>query len=143
MPGCHLVRKKASALPRPHYVRRGPISPCERGIAPPLFVPCLLWPRSPISATAELLYKRSPRNALLRPFKSFCTYLSFALDLPSVLLRDNSLPITEHFQTETEKASIRATTNIVRRRCGVSVILVKFDAVIQEKCPRWAIVWPK
>jgi len=24
--------------------------------APPLFDPCLLWPRSPISATAELLY---------------------------------------------------------------------------------------
>jgi len=28
----------------------------ERGTAaPPLFGPCLLWPRSPISATAELL----------------------------------------------------------------------------------------
>ena len=24
---------------------------------PPLFGPCLLWPRSPISATAELLFK--------------------------------------------------------------------------------------
>jgi len=32
---------------------------CERGTAapPPLFGPCLLWPWSPISATAELLYK--------------------------------------------------------------------------------------
>jgi len=28
----------------------------ERGTAPPLFGPCLLWPRSPISATAELLF---------------------------------------------------------------------------------------
>jgi len=29
----------------------------ERGIAtPPLFGPCLLWLRSPISATAELLF---------------------------------------------------------------------------------------
>ena len=27
----------------------------ERGTAPPLLGPCLLWPRSPISATAELL----------------------------------------------------------------------------------------
>jgi len=27
----------------------------ERGTAAPLFGPCLLWPRSPISATAELL----------------------------------------------------------------------------------------
>jgi len=26
----------------------------ERGIAPPLLGPCLLWPQSPISATAEL-----------------------------------------------------------------------------------------
>ena len=28
----------------------------ERGTAPPLLGPCLLWPRSPISATAELLF---------------------------------------------------------------------------------------
>jgi len=48
------------------------------------------------------------------------------------VLRDNSLSITEHFQTETENASIRATTNIVRRRCRVSVILVKFDAVVKK-----------
>jgi len=34
------------------------VPPCERGTAaPPLFGPCLLRPRSPISATAELLYK--------------------------------------------------------------------------------------
>jgi len=52
-------------------------------------------------------------------------------DLPSVL-RDNSLSITEHFQTETEIASIRAITNIVRLRCGVTVILVKFDAVLRK-----------
>jgi len=42
--------------PRPHCIRRGPSSR-ERGIAapPPIFGPCLLWQRSPISATAELL----------------------------------------------------------------------------------------
>jgi len=28
----------------------------KRHTSPPLFSPCLLWPRSPISATAELLY---------------------------------------------------------------------------------------
>jgi len=28
----------------------------ERGTAPPLLGPCLLWLRSPISATAELLF---------------------------------------------------------------------------------------
>jgi len=56
-------------------------------------------------------------------------------DLPSVL-RENSLLITEQFPTETENASIRATTNIVRHHCSVYVILVKFDAVVQEKCPK-------
>jgi len=61
--------------------------------------------------------------------------LALLFDLPSVM-RDNSLPITEYFQTETENASVGATTNIVRRRCGVSVILVKFEAVMQEKCPK-------
>jgi len=29
----------------------------ERGTAPPVLGPCLLWPRSPISATAELLFQ--------------------------------------------------------------------------------------
>ena len=37
---------------------------CESGTAPPLLGPCLLWPRSPISATAELLYKLSPKSLL-------------------------------------------------------------------------------
>ena len=38
-----------------HFVLDGfpPIG--ERGTADPSFFPCLLWPRSPISATAELL----------------------------------------------------------------------------------------
>ena len=40
---CHLVRKYRSQ-------RKGHSSP-------PLFGPCLLWPRSPISATAELLFR--------------------------------------------------------------------------------------
>jgi len=42
--------------PKPHCVRRRPSSPSRRGhSSPPLFCPCLLWPRSPVSATAELL----------------------------------------------------------------------------------------
>jgi len=44
--------------PRPHCVRRRPSSPA-RGAQQhpaPLFGPCLLWPRSPISATVELLF---------------------------------------------------------------------------------------
>jgi len=62
-----------SGVPRPHCVRRKPSSPLQRGTAhpqltegaqqpPPVFRPCLLWPRSPTSATAELFYKRSPQK---------------------------------------------------------------------------------
>jgi len=40
--------------PRPHYIRRGPSSPRKGHSSPPLFGPCLLWPWSPISATAVL-----------------------------------------------------------------------------------------
>jgi len=40
-----------------HIVLDGVPAPREGGTAaPPLFGPCLLWPRSPISATAELLF---------------------------------------------------------------------------------------
>ena len=39
-----------------HIVLDGIPALCERGTAdPPLFGPCLSWPRSPISAAAELL----------------------------------------------------------------------------------------
>jgi len=43
--------------PRPHCIRRDPSCPPKGHSTPPLFFgPCLLlWPRSPISATAELL----------------------------------------------------------------------------------------
>jgi len=44
--------------PRPHCVRRGPSSPppVKGRSGPPLFGPCLLWPRSSTSATAEILF---------------------------------------------------------------------------------------
>jgi len=45
--------------PRPHCIRRGPqtpSSPRKGHSSRPLFGPCLLWPRSPISTTAELLF---------------------------------------------------------------------------------------
>ena len=32
------------------------LPPKEKGAQPPIFGPCLLWPRSPMSATAELLF---------------------------------------------------------------------------------------
>jgi len=46
---------------RPHCIRQGPSYPRNWGhSSPPLFGACLLWPRSPISATAdELLFKKS------------------------------------------------------------------------------------
>jgi len=43
--------------PRPHCIRRSPSSAGKGHSSPHLFGPCLLWPRSPISATAELLLR--------------------------------------------------------------------------------------
>jgi len=43
-----------------HIVLDGDPAPRESGTAArPLFGPCLLWPRSPISAAAELLFNFS------------------------------------------------------------------------------------
>jgi len=41
-----------------HIVLDGDTAPPRRGTAalPPLFGPCVLWPRSPFPATAELVY---------------------------------------------------------------------------------------
>ena len=41
---------------RPHCIRRVPSAPRKGHSTPPPLGPCLLWPRSPISATAELLF---------------------------------------------------------------------------------------
>ena len=43
---CHIVLELLEGVPALR----------ERGTAPPLFGPCLLWPLSPISATAELVF---------------------------------------------------------------------------------------
>ena len=45
-----------------HSVLDGVPATAKGAQQPPLFDPCLLWPWSPISATAELLCKRSPKN---------------------------------------------------------------------------------
>jgi len=50
----HLVRKYRPPR-RPHCIRWVPSAP-RKGHSPPPFGPCLLWLRSPISATAELLF---------------------------------------------------------------------------------------
>jgi len=42
--------------PKPHCVTQGPSSPAKGAQQPPHFGLCLLWPRSPISATGELLW---------------------------------------------------------------------------------------
>jgi len=42
-------------LGRGHIVLDEVPAPAKGAQQPPLFGPCLLWPRSPISATAELL----------------------------------------------------------------------------------------
>ena len=42
-----------------HIVLDGDPAPPRKGHRPPLFCPCQLWPRSPTSATAELLLRYS------------------------------------------------------------------------------------
>jgi len=39
-----------------HIVLDGVSAPTKGAQQPPIFGPCLLWPRSPISAAAELLF---------------------------------------------------------------------------------------
>jgi len=53
----HLVRKYRP-LRRPHCIGRVPSAPRKGHSTPPPLGPCLLWPRSPISATAELLFHK-------------------------------------------------------------------------------------
>ena len=49
-----------------HIVLHGnPAAPRKRHSSLPVFEPCLLWPRSPISATAELLFLHVVRAYLL------------------------------------------------------------------------------
>ena len=55
--GCIQMPLGKVARPRPLCIRRVPSYPRQKGhSSPPLFGPRLLWPRSPISATAELLF---------------------------------------------------------------------------------------
>jgi len=48
-------------------------APRERGTAPPpLLGPCVLWPQSPISATAELLLYNETLQQTFRPYCRSC-----------------------------------------------------------------------
>jgi len=54
-----------------HVVLNGVPAPAKGAHQPPLFRPCLLWPRSPISATAELLLAvLVVRCSHCRPYKA-------------------------------------------------------------------------
>jgi len=62
----------------------GDRAPQQKGhSSPPLFRPCLLWPRSPVSATAELLYNKIStkehswkvnKDAYAKPIESYRYY---------------------------------------------------------------------
>jgi len=52
-------------LGRDHFVLDGVPASAKGAQHPPSLFGHVLWPRSPISATAELLYKRSPNNRLI------------------------------------------------------------------------------
>jgi len=53
------IRYRSRRRPRPHYIRQDPSSARNGHNSPHHFGPCLLWARSPISATAELLFNFS------------------------------------------------------------------------------------
>ena len=110
-----------------------PVPPCERGTtAPALFSAHVYCDHG---RSSQLLLSSCtngrPETLCRTRVKVSPHILALLFDLPSVL-RENSLLITEQFPTETENASIRATTNIVRHHCSVYVILVKFDAVVKK-----------
>jgi len=87
-----------------------PAPPCEMGTASPRLPAHVYCDHGRLS---QLLLSSCTNG---RPETLCCVrvkvsphILALLFDLPSVL-RDNSLLITEHFQTETVNASIRATT---------------------------------
>ena len=83
----HLVRKSNTMWPRPHCIRRVP-APRERGTAaPPVFGPCLLWPRSPISAAAELF------TVMLLMGIQGCQTVSPSIDRSRILMYSPCLPL--------------------------------------------------
>jgi len=55
-----------------HIVLDGVPAPAKGAQQPPIFGPCLLWPRSPISATAELLLNIDALAASITPCGSNC-----------------------------------------------------------------------
>jgi len=77
-----------------HIVLDGDPAPLERGTAPrPLFGPCLLWTRSPISATAELLFfldMGTARRSLMCEGKTF-----HSTDAHNAWLRPNSITLSD------------------------------------------------
>jgi len=54
----------------------------ERGTTPPLLGPCLLWPRSPISATAELLsYIDVAQGGVATRFRNVVSFMTTLLQI--------------------------------------------------------------
>ena len=95
--------------PTPQCVRRGPSSPCERGTASPLSAHVYCDHGRPSHLLLSSSTNGRPETLCCVRLKVSPHILALLFDLPSVL-RDNSLLITEHFQTETENAPIGATT---------------------------------
>jgi len=93
-----------------HSVLDGdPAPPCERGTASPLSAHVYCDHGRPSQLLLSSCTNGHPETHCCVRVKVSPHILALLFDLPSVL-RDNSLSITEHFQTETENASIRATT---------------------------------
>ena len=109
------------ALGSGHIVLDGDLAPLpKKGAEPQIFGPCLLWPRSPISATAELLF----------PIIADKTSVVSTKEQLSVIVRhvDISLQIsiTEDFlglgeTSETDAETLTGLIENVLIRCGLAL----------------------
>jgi len=84
---------------RPHCIRRLSSAPRKGHSNPPrLLGPCLLWPRSPISATAELLFLE---HSVVSGQQTEQCYTTFGWNLKKAFLRyiigERTRPITQGY----------------------------------------------
>ena len=115
--------------PRPHCIRRGPSSPRKGQGSPLLFGPCLLRPRSPISATAELLLSIDPWHDIQ---KLLGYYTSLPIWTGRVRLRLEHM--CSHSSTFYKRIESRIVASLVRRESGGQ--LFSWDDLARRAAPR-------
>jgi len=101
-----------------HIVLDGdPPPPCERAQqSSPLFDPCLLWPRSPISATAELFFQLQLLifSAVILPLQLQRELKPNSITLASSELAPNMFGASSELASNMFGASSGASSQLVR-----------------------------